>query len=248
MYFCANHSTMDGVIIINSEPTSYMLLTDMLPVKIPAQVPYWDMVTFAFGIALVLISSLVALNRRKFSMIMRALYTPRVRSQLMRETKIFDDLIYPFSVTFNCLVQGIFIFLLIENLITNIAEQISPALLLLIAIGAVVIDYFIKMLNIHILTFLFENEEDRNNFYLNKFFYNTLNATLLFPIIVLGFYIENLNILWAYLPFFIANYTMMVYRTLTLNSSRTKFFQFFLYFCTLEILPYLIIVKLLIMI
>lgn len=239
---------MEGIIITNLEPISYTLLADMLPVKIPAHTPYWDLVTFVFGIALVLISALVALNRRKFSMIMRALYTPRVRSQLMRETKIFDDLIYPFSVTFNCLIQGIFIFLLVENFITDIAERISPSLLLLIAIGAVAIDYFIKMLNIYILTFLFENEEDRNHFYLNKFFYNTLNATLLFPILVLGFYIENLNILWAYLPFFIANYTMMVYRTLTLNSAKTKFFQFFLYFCTLEILPYLIIVKLLIMI
>ncbi len=239
---------MEGIIITNLEPISYTLLADMLPVKIPAHIPYWDLVTFVFGIALVLISALVALNRRKFSMIMRALYTPRVRSQLMRETKIFDDLIYPFSVTFNCLIQGIFIFLLVENFITDIAERISPSLLLLIAIGAVAIDYFIKMLNIYILTFLFENEEDRNHFYLNKFFYNTLNATLLFPILVLGFYIENLNILWAYLPFFIANYTMMVYRTLTLNSAKTKFFQFFLYFCTLEILPYLIIVKLLIMI
>lgn len=220
----------------------------MLPVKIPAHIPYWDMVTFTFGIALVLISSLVALNRRKFSMIMRALYTPRVRSQLMRETKIFDDLIYPFSVTFNCLVQGIFIFLLVENFITNIAEKIHPALLLLIAVGAVAVDYFIKMLNIYILTLLFENKEDRSNFYLNKFFYNTMNASVLFPILVLCFYIENLNILWVYLPFFFANYTMMVYRTLTLNSAKTKFFHFFLYFCTLEILPYLIIVKLLLII
>ena len=216
---------------------------EILPLKFPARIPYLDTVTSVFCGILLLITLLIAFNRRKFSNVMRALFSPRVRTQLQRESKVFGEWFYFFCIVYYFLVQGMLIFLLVQYLLPGIAEGWKAFPLYFIAIDIVMADYFIKLLNTFFLAYVFECPEDRANFNLTKFLYQMVNSVVLLPLLVASVYTEIPQILFLYVPVFLTTYGTLIYRTLTLNSNRIRPFLFFLYFCTLEILPYLIILK-----
>lgn len=218
-----------------------------MPVKMAPSVPYLDMTTFVFCIIMVAVTLLIALNRRKFGYILNALFAPRVRSQLLRETKILGEWIYAATMFCNLLVQGMLIFLLVQFLLPDLASRFGSFALYFMALGGVLADYLVKMLMVYFLTYIFECTEDRYNFLLNKYFYQTVNSMALFPILVAAVYSGIPQFLFLYIPIFLTTYVAMIYRTLSLNSARISPFQFFLYLCTLEILPYLILAKMALM-
>lgn len=218
----------------------------LLPIKMSPGVDYLDMVTFLFCVILTLLTLLVVLNRRKFGYILHALFAPRDRSQLLRETKVFGEWIYVSTLTYNFLIQGMLLLVIAQFFLPNIAGSIGNFALYFLSIACVVADYFLKMMFVSFLCHIFECNEDKNHFNLSKFFYQTVNSVALFPILAAVVYTQVPQLLLLYVPVFLTSYITMLYRTLTLNSAKIKPFQFFLYFCTLEILPYLVILKVLV--
>ncbi len=220
--------------------------TTMLPVKMSPGVDYLDMVTFLFCIILAVLTLLVVLNRRKFGYILHALFAPRDRSQLLRETKVFGEWIYVSTLTYNFSMQGMLLFVLAQFFLPDLSSALGNAALYFLSVACVMADYFLKMMLVSFLCHIFECREDKNHFNLSKFFYQTVNSIALFPILAAAVYTQIPQLLLLYVPIFLTSYITMLYRTLTLNSTKIKPFQFFLYFCTLEILPYLVIVKVII--
>ena len=206
---------------------------------------YADIATFVFCLALIVLAVNVTNNRRDFKATLQALFVPRVRSQFFRDSKLYNEWCFAFGTLFNTLVQSLLVFYLLVTFLPSLANAIPLKLLYVLCFGAVLFDYFIKLGNSTLLGKLFECGSDATIFNHSKFFYYSDNSIVLLPILATAIYLGIPAILFAYLPFFIATYSMMLIRTLTLKSSTLSLFQFFLYFCTLEILPYLITLKML---
>ena len=213
----------------------------MLPVS-----AYADTATFVFCATLLVLAVNVANNRRDFKSSLQALFLPRVRSQFFRDSRLYDEWCFAFGTLFNTLIQSLLIFYLIVTFLPALASSINLKLLYALCFGAVLLDFFVKLGNSTLLGKLFECSNDATIFNHSKFFYLSDNSVVLLPILAAAIYLGRPVLLFAYLPFFIATYAMMVIRTLNLKSSALSSFQFFLYFCTLEILPYLIILKVLV--
>ena len=208
---------------------------------------YSDIATFVLCLALLVLTLNVARNRRNFHSIIQALFLPRVRSQFFRENKLYNEWCFYLGVIFNTLVQSLLVFYLIIILLPAFAGGINLKVLYSICFGATLFDFFFKLGNTTLLGKLFECSNDAVIFNHSKFFYLSDTSVVLMPILAATIYLGMPAILFVFLLFFITVYVMMVVRTLTLKSSALSLFQFFLYFCTLEILPYLIILKLLTM-
>lgn len=226
---------------------NYTLL-DVSPVRLARSLHVPDWLTILFCAIFVLLTLIIVLGRRKFKFIVRALYSPQDRSQLLRESKPLGEWIYAFLLLYIFIVQGLFFFLVISKLFPDAGAILPPSILLTACIAAFTADYFLKRAMVFILTHIFDCPEDRNTFKQNKFFHLVVNSLALFPLLLIAAYSGHFPILFVYAPIFAANYATMIYRTLTLKSQQLHIFQLFLYFCTLEILPILIIIKLLLLI
>jgi len=208
---------------------------------------YSDIATFVFCLALIVLAVNVTNNRRDFKATLQALFVPRVRSQFFRDSKLYNEWCFALGTLFNILVQSLLFFYLLVTFLPSLANVIPLKLLYVLCFIAVLFDFFVKLGNSTLLGKLFECGNDAAIFNHSKFLYYSDNSVVLLPILAAAIYLGLPAILFAYLPFFVTTYSMMLIRTLTLKSSALSLFQFFLYFCTLEILPYLIILKILVM-
>lgn len=211
----------------------------------PRIVVQTNWITFVILVILLLLSFVFFFYRRKIVLMIKALFSQRHFSQLLHEGKLFNERIYLFVLFIIFLTQGLLIYFLIEWFFPNLFDSVAPFLLYLILVGVVLLDYFLKMLVTYIFTYLFEYNEERSGYYLNKIFYYTLISLVLFPVLILVKYTGIREFLFIYLVVFIATYTVMCYRLFTLNLKKINPFHFFIYFCTFEILPYAFLVKLL---
>ncbi|MBQ7551505.1 MAG: DUF4271 domain-containing protein [Bacteroidales bacterium] len=221
-------------------------MMDAIPIPMTVKNPYLDILTFVFCGAMILLTINCTIHRKQFKSVLQALFVPRVRNQLLREGKIFNEWVYIIAIVFIFLVQSAFVYLLLCEFLPKIALRFTPLVLYNLSLVAVIADYFLKMLSANLLAYIFDYSSARNTLNLNKFFYLTVNSVALFPILIITVYTHTPVILLAYIPIFLSSYMTMIYRSLTLNINIIHPFHFFLYFCTLEILPYLIYLKLLI--
>lgn len=228
---------MDWVSVF-SKNSSTEIPEGMIPIS-----AYADIATFVFCLALIVLSVNVANNRRNFKATLQALFVPRARSQFFRESKLYNEWCFYLGTFFNILIQSLLVFYLLVTLLPSLVGAIHLKWLYTLCFGAVLFDFFIKLGNSILLGRLFECSNDAAIFNHSKFFYYSDNSVVLMPILATAIYLGMPALLFAYLPFFVATYSMMIIRTLSLKSSALSLFQFFLYFCTLEILPYLIILK-----
>ena len=187
-------------------------------------------------------------QRKRFNMILSALVMPRVILQLIREeNSILQRLFVVLSIVFilvfstffyqTCLFYGWTIF--------N-AEGIILFVICTLMVGLV---YFIKLMVIAFVGNVLEADELVREYLYNIFLINLLLAILLIPIILAEAYMpyipKDLLIKGGVTLFFIT----LLYRSLRgiyMGSGRTKFslYHLFLYFCTLEILPLVVLIKL----
>ena len=200
-------------------------------------------ITVVFLVILLLITFVLVFYRRKVVLMIKALFSQRHFSQLLREGKLLNERIYLFDLLIIFLTQGLFIYFLLDKFFPTLVASVTPLICYLILVGLVLFDYFFKMLVAFIFTYLFEYDEERSGYYLNKLFYYTLNSLSLFPILILVHYTGIWQFLFIYVPVFILTYILMCYRLFTLNTKKINSFHFFIYFCTFEILPYALLVK-----
>lgn len=204
-----------------------------------------DWITAVFLVILIFITLEFTLYRRKMTLLIQSLFSPRHFSQLTREGKIFNERIFILNIGMIFLTQALFVYAIVELFFPGIYSQFQPPVVFLIALGAVIIDYLYKITITYTFCYLFDYEEERSSYYLYKLFYSTINSLFLFLILLIVFYTGFWQILLIYIPVFIVTFVSMSFRVFTLNTKKINPFHFFIYFCTFEILPYLVVVKIL---
>ena len=204
-----------------------------------------DISIILFTLALVLNAVIFVFYRKKANLILKALFLQRYFSQLIREGKLLNERIVLLITPMFFILQTILLFTVLQFFFTDLVANIQLYQLYIILFIVVVVHYFIKIFFIFSHTALFDHKQDRVYYYLNKLFFNFSSVIPLFFILPFSVFLNNKYVLFIYLAIFVLNFIFYTIRIFMLNAERDNLFRFFVYFCTLEILPYFIVVKLL---
>jgi len=199
-------------------------------------------------IGLSLITLSFVSQKRKATLILRALFSTRYLQQLLREGKLANERIYLNSIllylfAFSSLLITFFQF---YSQAHDVKYLLNPWLLYGIIFGVLALALLISGFLLKYFTIIFNYQEQRHLFATIKTLLRFYNALVLLTITSISWYayIPEL-IAFVYLPVFAVLYLIIIIRFLR-NISGVCRIHFFIYFCSLEILPYLLIAKLLI--
>ena len=183
--------------------------------------------------------------RRKLTLIFRALFSQRHLSLLQREGKIIEDRssIFVLAFDFITITTGLAMFCgtFIPKAVSKFPFIASVGLLLALLIAA----YLFKLLCNVVYAFLFDRDKECTSVNQYKFIFMTDISVFLFPMLVLTHYSGFRAVYYLIAVVFLALFAVWMYRMLKINSMKGHGFHFFLYFCTLEILPWVLFLKVL---
>jgi Domain of unknown function (DUF4271) len=146
---------------------------------------------------------------------------------------------------FYTIVMGVFCYLIIQYYNPSLEKKHFTIIILsILAIGCI---YLIKYLSLQSMGWLFGAEEVANNYIFTVFYFNKIIGILLLPVVVfllLNATITNTLIMVSLFLFVV----LLAYRYIKSYLSLQKLtqvsqFHFFLYLCTVEIMPLLLIYK-----
>ncbi|MBP5650736.1 MAG: DUF4271 domain-containing protein [Bacteroidales bacterium] len=206
-----------------------------------------DWAALVIIVELLLLTINAVVYRRNLVLSIQSLYSKRSFSQVSKEGKFFSDGMFIFSVPFVLIAWSLSILQLCSYFFPKLFEQLTymQAFAYIAAFLAAFI--LLKVILNFLLFEFFECSETRYDFHVLGFSF-LLNCSLA---LMLGHVVvQNTNFYPFYyfiLLIFIGLYMLKIYKDFILKSKRVNLFQFFMYFCTLEILPCLVIVKLLYM-
>lgn len=194
--------------------------------------------------ALFLLTLLVVPFRRKFDLLFRSLYSQRHFSLMMREGRVLQERFFIFTLIFDTLVFALGVLIIMQHYNNILAQKMHVMLLFLLLFAVMMAMFWVKYLVNIIYTNLFEHPKELYPMSLYKFIFVTDAAILLFPFLILMQFTHQFFWIYCYIPLFLMLFVLYVYKLMKINPRQINLFNFFVYFCTLEILPYLLLAKL----
>ncbi len=204
---------------------------------------------FVFIIGFVLLVLIRTTSAKRFFMIIKAIFTLGASKQLMREDyKLNKGSAVLFSIVF-VLHFSYFLFK-INQYFGYIHYSFNSLLFYLLVVSAVVITYALKIITSKVLSMVLLARTETDEYIFNIFLSTNAAGLFLFPIIVCSEY-SQLPVhyfLYAGITILLVFYLIRVFKGLAIAyvGGRFSIFHLFLYFCALEVLPLIVIIKLLV--
>jgi len=179
---------------------------------------------------------------------MRALFSTRYFQQLLREGKLGNEKIYLFSILIYLFEFPCLILIFFQSHASQLFEKYSlqPLQLYVLIIGFLVILLLFSQFFLWYFTSLFNYQEQRYLYMTSKALFRLYHSLLLVSIIPAIWYARLSEIIFfVYLPLLIILFLTFFVRFLR-NLNGVSRIHFFIYFCSLEILPYFLLIKMLI--
>jgi hypothetical protein len=212
------------------------------PVAINRQSTDW--ITMLLLLCLLLFAWIQTVSHKRFVQIIKAVIQPHSVNQLEREGNLFRERITLGLGAIYYIIGSVFILQLFKAFNTLPAgfDNLSFAAL----ISGVLFSYqMLKSLLIYTSGIIFKTAESSRAYQLNTLIFNHIAGIVLFPFVIMAFYYQNTSFL--IIGGVIAS-LLFVYRLFRgiltgLNNKNYNLLYLFLYLCTLEILPLLLLVK-----
>ena len=123
----------------------------------------------------------------------------------------------------------------------------APFMMVWIAAGLLLV-YIVKIISVRILGFIFEAREAAQEYVYNIVLFNKTLGLFLFPVVLCLAYAHQLSPQWLVIIGLSGWAIILIYRLVRmvwigLSIRGISFFYIILYLCTLEILPFVVIVK-----
>ncbi|MEQ1732305.1 MAG: DUF4271 domain-containing protein [Bacteroidia bacterium] len=200
-------------------------------------------------LAVSLLTYLLYTQRKRFNNILNAVIADRYFNQLVREENTLVQRVFLILTLIFALVLPLFLFQVINYYHWNTAD-IKGFGLYIVLLLILAIMYFIKIITASFLGYVFEMDELVKSHFYNVFLTNNLLGLVLLPIVALGAYSYQLPqslLIHLGIGAIIISYTFRTLRSLYMNVGFKggAVYHLFLYFCTLEILPLVVLFKLL---
>lgn len=195
-------------------------------------------------ISLILFAWIQTNYNKRLRQIIKAVVQPYFVNQLEREGNLFSERISLGLGIIFYVITAIFISLATKSYGYS-SPGISELLLILLICGILVGLDVLKGALIFITGFIFRTQELSHEINLNSLIFNHLIGIVLFPIAIFALFWKAQIILLVGLIIFSL---LMIYRffriiTIGISSSKYNLFYLFLYLCTLEILPLLLLLR-----
>ena len=207
---------------------------------------------FDFGVASILLFSFVlfvwlyATNRKRLNQVMKAFYITRLTNQSSREELSLGNRVAIFLSILFVVSFSLFLYLTAEYYGYMEGNEVLFFFKILITIC---LAYGIKILLVRFFGFIFQNQKESGDYSLMIFLFCNILGLFLLPIVVCMAFIKDVSpliFIYSGISVFVLLLLIRVLRGVMIgaNSIRVSKFYLFLYLCTLEILPFVIIVKL----
>jgi hypothetical protein len=245
-------TTPEGQSIISRNPTAvrslftgHLLGTKQIrPVDLNRYQPDWILALLI--VCFMLQAWVQFLYRKRFRQLILAPFSKRFLNQLLRDGNLFNERLSP--------ALGIIYFISTALLIYEVNDLLfgghTPPLLkdfsfYIIILLSLVIFWIIKVIWILLLGKVFKTENTTGTYLLNVLVINVITGLVLIPLLVLLVYMKSVFILYITLVVIVFSLLFLFVRGFLIGLSLTKFSYIFLfvYLCTLEILPLIILIK-----
>ncbi len=215
----------------------------------------WDAVsrpnnwlTVIFCVLLLLFTMIVITFRRKLLLVVRALFSQRHFSLVQREGKVLEDRSSLFVLVFDLLTITTGLVMFCSTYMPVQMAKLPFIAWIGIFFVLVLTAYLLKLLCNGLYARLFGRDKEHVAVNQYKFIFMTDFAILLFPLLLTIQYTGLRYIYYIVVVVLAVLFAVWLYRLMKINSLEGHRFHFFLYFCTLEILPWMLFLKVMLII
>ena len=192
----------------------------------------------------ILLSIIQILYKRRLKMILHGVFGRHYASQLIRERNIYNELISLLLFIIYILSFSLFIYESLNIFADKTGFKPTPVIYIYIA-AFLTLFWFVKVFLIWIIGVIFSTQMRSSEYLLNIFLINLLTGLVLLCILLPMIYINGKIFFYIGLIFLSTTFFFKLFKCINIGLSYVKFsrLQLFLYLCTLEILPLVILVK-----
>lgn len=207
--------------------------------------PYW--VSGVLILCFVLIAWGRLFFRRRLDMIFRAVFAKNYANQLMREGNLFNERIGLVLFLVYLPVISLFVYLSLP-LLPSINLPLSGGMLYLALMGFFLSFWIFKLAISRLLSALFNTGEHAIELLGNMYLFNLFAGIVLLPLVAGMAFADSHIFFYICLLTVILIYSYRILREAQVGFKIIKFspFHLFLYLCTLEILPIIVLAKIVI--
>lgn len=207
---------------------------------------YW--VAGILFLSFILFTWLYVSNRKRLNQIIKGFFIPRFTNQLKREEFSFTNRVSIFLWILFVLSLTLFFSELLSFFnIPALSE--STAISYLIIAFFIIVVYIIKVIAIKLLGYIFQTNKEASDYILTIYLFGNTLGLILLPIVISIAFIKQISpaiFIYTGICTIVAFMLTRIIRGFIIgyNSLRFSLFYLFLYLCALEILPFVIMVKL----
>lgn len=226
----------------------YFISSPVKPMELipkPYQAISKDWITMLFIASLLIFAWINFLYRKRLKQVLKAFFTGRFVNQLTRDGNILRErLSLPLTLIFFITISLFTYYIMFFSGFGNLRETADSKNFIYI-FGAFVIAWFIKVAGVKFIGYLFKVVDFTNDYLLVNYIINFITGLLLLPFMIAAVYLESKLIIVIISLFLVAIFFFWIFRGLFIGLSNPKIslFYYFLYLCTVEILPFIIVLK-----
>ena len=207
-----------------------------------------DWLTGLFILCLIILTWIKYEGGRRVTQLFKAVFARHNMNQLLRDGDIIHERITPALMFLYLVSFSTLIMLWIKPYNVDIPWADSPFLKFSILISAIMILWMLKLSLIGISGKIFRTKNETSEYMVTNIIYNVATGLIAFPFLMAGHYADSRVGLYIAMAVFAVGLALKVLRSIFVGLSAQSFplVYLFLYLCTLEFLPLLVIYKLLI--
>ena len=208
--------------------------------------PYESWQTIILVLAAALIGLAKAFSVSRFKQTVKSVFNYRVAREVCSEEKVFFHRVNIILTINYLMITSLLIYQFRTALNFNL-EGVSSFVYYLLILSTLLGIYIVKMLFPQLVTFIFNVQNICSDYLFNITLFNNLLGIILIPVIALMYFTTlDYSILLIYLviPILVFIFIIRLIRLFIIGKSKSiSYFYIFLYICTLEILPLVVMIK-----
>jgi len=212
------------------------------PVAIIRQSTDW--ITILLLVCLLLFAWIQTVSHKRFAQIFKAVMQPHSVNQLEREGNLFRERITLSLGAIYYIVGSVFIFQLF-NAFYTLPGEIDNLSFTALILGVLFSYQMLKSLLIYTSGIIFKTAESSRYYQLNTLIFNQITGIVIFPFAIMALYWENTTflIIGGVIVSLLFGYRLFRGILTGMANKNYNLLYLFLYLCTLEILPLLLLLK-----
>ena len=214
------------------------------PTLLPQYIANWQVIILI--VAIIMLGIAKAFSSNRFKQSIRGLFKYGVALEITREEKVFFHRSNIFFTLIHLLSTSLLLYQ-IKELIQPPNIAFSDFIFYLLIIAVLMLIYIVKYLFAQILFYILNDQSIVSEYIFNVSLYNNLLGILFLPILCLTYFSDlefSFILLYLLLPLTVITFGLRLIRLYFIGKSKgISYFYIFLYICTLEILPLVVLLR-----